>query len=95
MPAARFVGPLSPEQEAMLRDCYRQTEDADLRTRCQMILFCGRGKTVPEIAELTFFGADAVLYWIERYQQEGIGGLAQRPRSGRPRKSRSGLSGPT
>jgi len=88
MPAARFVSSLSPEQEVMLRDCYRQTDDADLRSRCQMILFSGQGKSVAEIAELTFFGEDAVLYWIERYQQEGIGGLAERPRSGRPPKSR-------
>ena len=88
MPAARFVAPRPPEEEAVLQHCYRQTHDADLRTRCQMILFSGRGKTVPEIADLTLFGEDTVLYWIERYQQEGIDGLSERPRSGRPSKSR-------
>jgi transposase len=88
MPAARFVAPLSPEQEAQLRHCYRHTQDADLRTRCQMILFSAQGRSTPEIAALTFFGEDAVLYWIERYQTEGIAGLSERPRSGRPPKSR-------
>jgi transposase len=88
MAAARFVAPLSAQEEALLRHCYRHTADADLRTRCQMILFSAQKKSVPEVAALTFFGEDAVLYRIERYQQEGIDGLSERPRSGRPPKSR-------
>jgi transposase len=56
-----------------------------------MILFSARGKTVPEIAELTLFDHDTVLYWLDRYAADGMAGLTTKPRSGRPPKSRSTL----
>jgi hypothetical protein len=55
MPAPRFVRPLEVAELAALQERYRSTNDADERSRCQMILFSARGKTVPEIAELTLF----------------------------------------
>ena len=87
MSAARFVGTLPVEREQVLHDCYRHTHDADLRSRCQMILLSAQSMPIGEIARLTFFSEDAVLYWIDRYQSEGIDGLSERPRSGRPPKS--------
>lgn len=88
MAVARFVGTLPTDQDQILRDCYRHTHDADLRSRCQMILLSARWMPVGEIARLTFFSEDAVLYWIDRFQNEGMDGLSERPRSGRPPKSR-------
>jgi hypothetical protein len=87
MPAGHFVEALPSEKELLLIDCYRHTHDADLRSRCQMVLLSSRATSVAQIAALTFFSEDTVLYWIERYQTEGIDGLSERPRSGRPPKS--------
>ncbi len=87
MPAPRFVHPLAPAEVTALQEHYRTTNDADERSRCQMVLFSARGKTVPEIAELTLFDDDTVLYWLDRYEADGIAGLATKPRSGRPPKS--------
>lgn len=56
-----------------------------------MLLFSARGKTVQEIADLTLLDDDTVLYWLNRYEAEGLGGLATKPRSGRPPKSRYAL----
>jgi transposase len=53
-----------------------------------MVLLSARGKTVPEIADLTLFDADTVLYWLDRYEADGLADLATKPRSGRPPKSR-------
>jgi transposase len=53
-----------------------------------MILLSAQGHSVAEIADLTFFGEDTVLYWIDRYEAENLNGLEDRPRSGRPSKSK-------
>lgn len=88
MPAPRFVRPLQAAEVSALEERYRTTNDADERSRCQMLLLSARGKTVAEIADLTLFDDDTVLYWLDRYETEGLAGLATKPRSGRPPKSR-------
>ena len=87
MPAARYIRGLSEAEQKALKELYRKTADADLRTRCQMILLSVQGHSVAEIADLTFFEEDAVLYWFDRYEQESLKGLEDRPRPGRPHKS--------
>lgn len=88
MPAARSIRTLTEAEKQALRKLYRQTGQADLRTRCQMILLSSEGYNVAEIARLTFFEEDSVLYWFDRYESENLSGLEDRPRSGRPPKSR-------
>lgn len=88
MPAARTIRTLTDTEKEGLRKLYRQTDKADLRTRCQMILLSSEGYSVAEIARLTFFEEDSVLYWFDRYEAEKLNGLEDRPRSGRPPKSR-------
>ncbi len=85
MPPARYVQ-LTPAQARALRDLYRRTDDADLRSRSQMILLSAQGHSAAEIAELTFFDQDTVLFWFDRYEGDGLAGLRDRPRSGRPPK---------
>ena len=87
MPPARFIRPLSPTELADLHQVYRQTASADLRSRCQIVLLSAQQRVVAEIATVTFFGEDTVLYWLDRYERDGVGGLEDRPRSGRPPKS--------
>ncbi len=88
MPAARHIRSLTKSELSDLKQLYRQTQNADLRSRCQMILLSSQGHSVPEIAQLTFFEEDTVLYWLDRYEAENLSGLEDRPRSGRPPKSR-------
>ena|SRR5690554_3633387 len=87
MPEARYVRKLSSDEERALREMYRQTKNADVRTRCQMILLSAQERTVSEIAALTFFHEDTVRYWLDRYESECLSGLEDSPRSGRPPKS--------
>ena len=86
MAAPRFVRSLAASEVSALQARYRTTHDADERSRCQMVLLSARGMTVPEIADLTLFDDDTVLYWLDRYQADGRAGLATKPRSGRPPK---------
>lgn len=85
MPPARYIR-LMPSQDAALRDLYRRTGNADVRSRCQMILLSAQGHSTVEIARLTFFDQDTVLFWFDRYEADGLDGLEDRPRSGRPPK---------
>jgi Winged helix-turn helix len=88
MPAARSIRTLTEDEKRELRKLYRQTENSDLRTRCQMILLSAEGYNVADIARLTFFEEDSVLYWFDRFEAENLTGLEDRPRSGRSPKSR-------
>lgn len=60
--------------------------------RAQMVLLSDRGFTVPQIAAIHACGQDVVRTWLHRYEREGMAGLEDEPRSGRPLKVR--LTGP-
>lgn len=85
MPPARYIQ-LTPAQDAALKHLYRRTDNADVRSRCQMILLSAQGRSTAEIADLTFFDQDTVLFWFDRYEVDGLTGLQDRPRPGRPPK---------
>lgn len=53
--------------------------------RLVMILLSQQGWTAAAIAELLGCDPRTVRRWVHRYNQEGTSGLADRPRSGRPR----------
>lgn len=86
MHPGRYITLSDDDKRTALRQFYRQTRDADLRTRCQMILLSAGGHSTAEIAELTLFDENTVLYWFNRYETDGIAGLEDRPQSGRPPK---------
>lgn len=87
MPEARYVRSITNAEQKALRELYRQTQNADVRTRCQMILLSFQEYAVSEIAKLTWFNEDSVLYWLDRYESQGLAGLEDGPRSGRRPKS--------
>src|SRR5690349_14482914 len=60
--------------------------------RAHMVLLSDRGFTVPQIAAIPACGQDVVPTWLHRYEQQGVAGLEDAPRSGRPPKDP--LAGP-
>jgi len=56
-----------------------------LACRLLMILLSQQGFSAAQVADLLGFDPSTVRRWIHRYHQHGTGGLADRPRSGRPR----------
>ena len=65
---------------------HRQTEDADVRSRCDMIFWSNDGLSPPQIAERVRFSHDTVVRYIKRYEREGLTGLFTKSRSGRKRR---------
>src|SRR5512140_464516 len=54
--------------------------------RAHMVLMSDKGYPVPFIAVIHSCGLDVVCHWLHRYEQAGVKGLEDEPRSGRPRK---------
>lgn len=78
------VHTLSDKEIQQLEQLYRDTKDADVRTRCDMILLSNEGLSPPEIAHRVRFSRETVVRFVKRYNDEGIAGLVNKPRSGRP-----------
>jgi transposase len=76
---------LSAEQRTELEHLRRKAVGR-VAGRAHMILLNDQGYHVPEIAQIASCGRDVVRHWLHRYQQLGIPGLYDEPRSGRPRR---------
>ncbi len=76
---------LSDEQRRELEQVSRQAVGR-VALRAQMVLLSDRGYPVPFIAEIHACGMDVVRHWLHRYEEAGVKGLEDDPRSGRPRK---------
>ena len=76
---------LTPMQTKELDHLYRTTKAPRLRTRAQMVLLSvEQGLKVPPIAAIVRESEATVLRWLKRYLAEGIEGLQDAPRPGRP-----------
>ena len=79
------VPPLTDERRDELDGLYRTTKVPRLRTRAQMVLLSAeRDLKVPEIAAIVRESDDTVARWLKRYLAEGLEGLKDAPRPGRP-----------
>jgi transposase len=77
--------PLTSAQNAELDRLYRTTKAPRLRTRAQMVLLSAeQGLKVPQIAAIVRESDATVLRWLKRYRAEGLEGLHDAPRPGRP-----------
>jgi transposase len=81
-----FVRKLATEEQKELSRLIRWGRDAVVVRRAQMIRLSSQGKTAREIAALWQITPQGVRKIIHRFNQEGLAGLPDRPRVGRPRK---------
>lgn len=80
------VHTLSEEEVEGLEQLHQQTKDANVRSRCDMVLWSNEGLSPPQIAQRVRFSRETVVGYIKRYQAEGLTGLFTKPRPGRPRR---------
>ena len=67
-----------------LREEILRTADSRYNHRLHALLLMARGKSAPEVASLLGEAPRTVEYWVRRFQREGLGGLVECERSGRP-----------
>jgi transposase len=77
--------PLTAEERTELqRRAQSRTEPARVVERARIVWAVPQGERVPAVARRLGLGADVVRKWVRRFNDEGVPGLADRPRSGRP-----------
>jgi transposase len=80
----KYVHPLREEEVEALGQQHRQTKEATVRSRCEMILLSQEGLSPAQIAERVRLSGRTVRRMIDRYEAEGIRGLLNKPIPGRP-----------
>lgn len=79
------VREMTPEEvETIERLAHSRTEPARTVERARIVWLCRQGKKAPAIAEELRVVPKTVRLWIQRFNAEGVEGLQDRPRSGRP-----------
>jgi len=76
-----------------LQAAVRRAADADERDRVRMVVHAREGETGAKIAQRLGCTDRAVRKWIRRYNEGGLAGLKDLPRSGRPRHLESAREG--
>lgn len=86
MPKARDYH-LNEQQLAEMETAIRHDTRPEVRQRCTVIRLLHLGYKPEQIAEMQAISIPTVYGWLKRWQQAGIEGLANKPKSGRPTKA--------
>jgi hypothetical protein len=81
------VRPLTETEHAILLSWLKGNDGAATareRRRARVILLSSYGISAYVISILIPMGRNNVVYWIRRFNREGLQGLSDRPRPGRP-----------
>jgi transposase len=85
-PRSPRVVHLTDEVQATLRHWTRRTTGAaGLARRAHIVLLAAEGVPVRTIATRVGVDRNVVRTWLDRFRHQGLDGLQERPRPGRPR----------
>ncbi|WP_262506033.1 IS630 family transposase [Streptomyces sp. TRM68367] len=82
--AARPIALRAAECERLKKMAYGHKTEYRLRMRAQVVLHAARGRSNARIARETGLHLDTVRCWRGRFAAQGLAGLSDRERSGRP-----------
>ena len=69
-----------------LRSLYRTEKNAKLAQRIHGVYLASKGLTCPEIVAITAVARRTIQQWVQKYNQQSIAGLRDKPRPGTPTK---------
>jgi transposase len=85
VPTCLILRPLTEEEtHAIDRLAHSRTEPARAVERARIVWEARQGARVPAIARALGITEATVRLWLKRFNAEGVGGLKDAPRSGRP-----------
>lgn len=77
-------------QKVSLRDLetfYRKEKHSRIKERALILIHSKEGKTTREVARTVKKSPTTVSLWIRRFNEEGFGGIKNKPKAGRPTKA--------
>ena len=80
----KYVTPLTEEERATLRAAMAYGPSARVRQRAQAVYGSDQGFRIGSLAVLLDVDRDTVSAWLERWERDGLRGLYDAPRPGRP-----------
>lgn len=86
MPKARDYH-LNEDESSALEAAIRHDKRPEVRQRCTAIRLLHLGYKPKQVAHMQAISIPTVYGWYNRWQEEGVEGLATKPRSGRPAKT--------
>ncbi len=87
MKRMKHVHSLSESELTEIQQAIKKHPKPRARVRAVMIRMSHEGYTAPQVAGILGCSRQTVLHQIQRYEQEGIIGLEDRPRSGAPARA--------
>lgn len=78
---------LSEEDLAVIKTAEKTDKRAEVRQRAQGLRLLHEGYAPREVARILAVSQPTVYDWHHRWQESGLAGLSNRPKSGRPRKA--------
>lgn len=80
----RFINGLSKSDKIELRNNYKKSNDPKVRNRCHCILLSNKKFTINQLCLIFDKDRDTISSWLNRWEEYGLEGLFDGPRSGRP-----------
>jgi len=78
---------LTDEQLAEMEQAINYSSHPEVRQRAIALRLLHKGYKPEQVAELVAIRANTIWTWHRRWREEGLAGLQDQPRSGRPRKA--------
>ena len=85
-PESRFISKLTKTQVQNLEELRDAGVNSRIRHRAHAVLLSFHGTTVNALTEIFQTSRNAVCRWLDRWDADGIDGLADKPRPGAPPK---------
>ena len=80
----KFITPLTETEKIKLKGLFKHHSSFRVRKRAHSALLNNRGFSIAQIAEIYQVDRDTVSRWLDRWSENGVDGLLDKPRSGRP-----------
>jgi transposase len=81
----KFIKPLTEIEKLTLNEAHRNHPQFRVRHRAQALLLNARGYSIVKLKSVFEVSRDTVSSWLDRWENDGIVGLFDEARSGRPR----------
>jgi len=83
----RTVYQLQPKELAEIEKAIRQDKRAEVRQRAMVIRLLHLGQKLEAVAEQQMVSVPTIYNWHKLWREQGIEGLANKPKTGRPAKA--------